>query len=127
MLFFSGEAVRKSADENFPFFANRNFLYLTGIQQERSALLIQKKGGLVSECLFVTQPDLEQEVWTGKRLTEEEINVISGVEGIENINNLSRILDRFFTSQPGMTLWLCFDALAPEHSSDVERDFAKKI
>jgi Xaa-Pro aminopeptidase len=27
MLFFSGESVRKSADENFPFFTNRNFLY----------------------------------------------------------------------------------------------------
>jgi Xaa-Pro aminopeptidase len=26
MLFFSGESVRKTADENFPFFTNRNFL-----------------------------------------------------------------------------------------------------
>jgi len=48
MLFFSGESVRKSADEDFPFFANRNFLYLTGIKQERSALLLQKKGDLLS-------------------------------------------------------------------------------
>jgi Xaa-Pro aminopeptidase len=32
MLFFSGEGVRKSADENYPFFTNRNFLYLTGVQ-----------------------------------------------------------------------------------------------
>ena len=31
MLFFSGESVRKTADEDFPFFTNRNFLYLTGI------------------------------------------------------------------------------------------------
>jgi Xaa-Pro aminopeptidase len=33
MLFFGGEPVRKSADENHPFFANRNFLYLTGVKQ----------------------------------------------------------------------------------------------
>jgi Xaa-Pro aminopeptidase len=26
MLFFSGEPVRNSADEDFPFFTNRNFL-----------------------------------------------------------------------------------------------------
>src|SRR5512140_538591 len=62
MLFFSGESVRKTADENFPFFTNRNFLYLTGIKQERSALLLQKRGDLFSECLFVTKPDLEREV-----------------------------------------------------------------
>ena len=48
MLFFSGEGRRKTADEDFPFFTNRNFLYLTGIKQERSALLIQKKDDLVS-------------------------------------------------------------------------------
>jgi Xaa-Pro aminopeptidase len=127
MLFFSGESVRKTADEDFSFFTNRNFLYLTGIKQERSALLVQKKNGLVSECLFVTKPDLEREVWTGRRFTEEEIHDISGVEGIEDINNLSGTLDRLLSSQQVMSLWLCFDALASERSFDIEREFAKHI
>jgi Xaa-Pro aminopeptidase len=127
MLFFSGESVRKTADENFPFFTNRNFLYLTGIKQEQSALLLLKKGDLISECLFVTKPDFEQEIWTGRRFTEEEITEISGVEGIEDINNLSRTLDELLSSQHAMTLWLCFDAHAPERSFDIEREFAKHI
>ena len=127
MLFFSGENVRKSADENFPFFTNRNFLYLTGIQQEQSALLLLKKGELVSECLFVTKPDLEREIWTGRRFTEAEINEISGVDGVEDIHNLNRTLNALFSSQQVMTLWLCFDALAPERSFDTEREFAKQI
>ena len=127
MLFFSGESVRKTADEDFPFFTNRNFLYLTGIKQEQSALLLQKKGDLTSECLFVTKPDVEQEVWTGRRFTDEEIHEISGVEGIEDIINLSRTLDRLLSSQQVMTLWLCFDALAPERSFDLEREFTKHI
>ena len=57
MLFFSGEGVRKTADENYPFFTNRNFLYLTGVKQEHSALLIKKTNGLVRESLFVLKPD----------------------------------------------------------------------
>ena len=127
MLFFSGESVRKTADEDFPFFTNRNFLYLTGIKQEQSVLLLEKKGDLISECLFVTKPDVEQEIWTGRRLTDEEIHEISGVEGVEDIDNLSRTLDRLFASQKTMILWLCFDALAPERSFDIEREFAKQI
>jgi Xaa-Pro aminopeptidase len=127
MLFFSGESVRKTADEHFPFFTNRNFLYLTGIKQEQSALLLQKKGDLLSECLFMTKPDFEREMWTGRRLTDEEIHEISGVEGVEDISNLNQMLDRLFASQPAMTLWLCFDALAPERSFDIEREFAKHI
>jgi Xaa-Pro aminopeptidase len=127
MLFFSGESVRKTADENFPFFTNRNFLYLTGIKQEQSALLLQRRGDLISECLFVTKPDFEREIWTGRRFTEDEIHEISGVEGIEDINHLSRILDELLSSQQVMTLWLCFDALAQERSFDIEREFAKHI
>ena len=127
MLFFSGEPVRKSADENFPFFTNRNFLYLTGVKQEQSALLLQKRGDLLSECLFVLKPDFEREIWTGRRLTQAEINEVSGVEAVENLDNLSRTLDTLFSSQQVMTLWLCFDGLAPERSFDIERDFAKHI
>ncbi len=110
MLFFSGESQRKTADENFPFFTNRNFLYLTGVKQEQSALLLQKKGGLVSERLFVTRPDFEREIWTGRRFTEPELNELSGVEGVEEISSLDRVLDGLLASRPAMTLWLCFDA-----------------
>ncbi|MBI5297424.1 MAG: aminopeptidase P N-terminal domain-containing protein [Chloroflexi bacterium] len=127
MLFFSGESVRKSADEDFPFFTNRNFLYLTGIKQERSALLLQKKSGLTSECLFVAKPDLEREVWTGRRFTESETREISGVEGIEDIETLDRTVNELLSFRNVTTLWLCFDALASERSFDIEREFAKHI
>jgi Xaa-Pro aminopeptidase len=127
MLFFSGESVRKSADESYPFFANRNFLYLTGIHQEGSALLLQKKDDLTSECLFVTRPNFEQEIWTGRRLTEGELRERSGVEGVEDVDHLSPTLDRLLSSQPAMTLWLCFDSHATERSFDLERKFARQI
>ncbi|MFT3892025.1 MAG: Xaa-Pro aminopeptidase [Anaerolineales bacterium] len=127
MLFFSGESVRKTADEDYPFFTNRNFLYLTGIKQERSALLMQKKGDLVLERLFVTPPDLEREVWTGKQFTQEEIHMLSGIEQVEDIEHLDRAVNELLSFQHVTTLWLCFDALAPERSFDLEREFAKQI
>lgn len=78
MLFFSGENVRKTADENYPFFTNRNFLYLTGVKQEQSALLLENKDGVISECLFVQKPDFAREIWTGRRFTDQELNEMSG-------------------------------------------------
>ena len=33
-LFFSGVPVRKTADEDYAYFANRNFVYLTGMEQK---------------------------------------------------------------------------------------------
>lgn len=127
MLFFSGESIRKTADENYPFFTNRNFLYLTGVKQEQSALLLQNKDSVVSESLFVLQPDMAREVWTGRRFKDDELQERSGVERIEDINHLSRTLDLLLASQPAPTLWLCFDALAAERSFDIEREFAKQM
>ena len=126
MLFFSGESQRRSADENFPFFTNRNFLYLTGIKQEQSVLLLRKKGDLLRERLFVNKPDLEQEVWTGRRFTQTEIHEISGLEEVEDIRNLDRELEEMFSFEHVPTLWLCFDAHASERSFDIEREFAKR-
>jgi Xaa-Pro aminopeptidase len=127
MLFFSGESVRKTADENYPFFTNRNFLYLTGVKQEQSALLLQNMDGKFSECLFVLKPDLAREIWTGRRFTDEELHEISGIERIEDILNLNKTLDALLSSQNAGTLWLCFEALASERSFDIEREYSKQI
>lgn len=127
MLFFSGESQRKTADEDFPFFANRNFLYLTGVKQEGSALLIQRKNGIVSERLFVAKPDFDQEIWSGRRFTETEIHEMSGIETVEDIANLDRAVNDLFSFRNFTTLWLCFDAVASERSFDIEREFAKQI
>jgi len=127
MLFFSGEGQQKSADEHFPFFTNRNFLYLTGIHQEQSVLLMRRKGDQVSERMFVNKPNLEQEVWTGKRLTDAEILEISGVKDVEDIQNLDSVLERLFSFQHVTSIWLCFNAHTPDHSFDIERTLAKHI
>jgi Xaa-Pro aminopeptidase len=113
MLFFSGEGVRKTADENYPFFTNRNFLYLTGIQQERTALLLQRRHGELSSSLFALTPDPAREVWTGRRFTWDEMAGLSGVTQIEDFDSLERVLDGLVAARPAVTLWLCFDALRP--------------
>lgn len=123
MVFFSGEGVRKTADENYPFFTNRNFLYLTGVKQEQSVLLLHNKDGIVQERLFVLKPDQAREVWTGRRFTDEELRELSGIEQIEDIEHFSKALDALLAAQPGCALWLCFDALLPERSFDLERSF----
>ena len=127
MLFFSGESVHKTADENYPFFTNRNFLYFTGVKQEQSALLLENKDGVTRERLFVLKPDFAREIWTGRRFTDEELYEISGIEQIEDINNLNKTLDTILSSLPVNALWLCFDTLAPERSFDIERDFLNHI
>ena len=41
-IIFAGVGRKRSADENYDFVVNRNFYYLTGIEQENSILMLVK-------------------------------------------------------------------------------------
>ena len=58
LVVFAGEEIRKSADAFYPFHADRNFLYLTGISQKKSILVAHKAAdGAVQEWLYLLPKD----------------------------------------------------------------------
>ena len=69
VLVFSGVSKIVSEDEFYPFVANRNFFYLTGIEQENSALMLIKTPGEHKSYLFLDEYNELKERWTGKRLS----------------------------------------------------------
>lgn len=82
-VLFSGTDVRKTADQYYPFFCNRNFYYITGIEQEGSALIIKKKAGKILKLVLVLKPcDKNSERWTGRRLRSFEASSFSGIYDI---------------------------------------------
>ena len=82
---FSGTEVIKTNDEYYPFFADRNFVYLTGLTCKEAVLLAAKDaGGSVSERLYILPPDLIAERWTGVRVKPDEASEISGIRDIRS-------------------------------------------
>ena len=45
IVLFAGNAPKKTADEAYPFTPNRNFYYLTGVQEPDHILLMSKING----------------------------------------------------------------------------------
>ena len=81
-IIFAGVGKKRSADENFDFVVNRNFYYLTGIEQENSILMLVKVDGIVSTYLFIDEKDEKVEKWTGLKLTADEARYISGIGNV---------------------------------------------
>lgn len=81
-VFLSGELLRKSADDDYPFHANRNFVYLTGIEQKESILMLYKDGSGTAEKLFILAPDAHAERWHGVRIRTDEAERRSGITDI---------------------------------------------
>ena len=86
LILFAGAEIRRSADAYYPFYADRNFVYLTGIEQKQSVLLARKdEKGSVSECLYLLPKDAMAERWTGKRLNAAEAEEMSGIADVRSL------------------------------------------
>lgn len=91
---FAGRLLPQSADAEYPFFANRNFVYLTGLdgaEVHDFILLARKNGEAVEETLFVLPPDPMAERWTGRRLKPDEIQERSGVAEILPVERFAAV------------------------------------
>ena len=78
----SGELLRKSADDDYEFWANRNFVYLTGIEQRDSILFLCKEEEGYTEKLFILPPDAFEERWNGARIKPDRAAEVSGINDI---------------------------------------------
>lgn len=81
-VLFSGNVYQKSADSDFPFEVDKNFYYLTGINQANCKLVIAKGDKTVLTYLFIDEYDELQAKWVGKSLSSDEAKEISGIDEV---------------------------------------------
>ncbi|MCR4912070.1 MAG: Xaa-Pro peptidase family protein [Bacilli bacterium] len=98
-IIFAGVSKICSEDEDYPFYANRHFFYLTGIEQENSVLLLVKTPGERQSYLFVDDHDELKERWTGKRLPFDLAGEISQIGNVYSTNNLESVLEMALSSE----------------------------
>ena len=109
VVVFSGHAPIKTNDENYPFFTNRNFLYLTGIEQENIVLMAYVGEGTIEETLYILPPDAFAERWTGRRIKEEEAEELSGITNYKYVAAFQNDLSRQLFSGNVKKVYLDFD------------------
>ncbi len=79
VLFASGQAKHKSLDQNFKYFPNRNFYFLTGLKRENFILLLARNKLANLEYIFIEEPSDFAAKWLGKRMTKAEVSEVSGI------------------------------------------------
>ncbi len=111
-ILYSGQAPRKTGDEYYPFFANRSFVYLTGIEQQNSILVALKTDdSSANEVLFMLPPNLLEERWNGKRLSEAQTQEQSGIEQVRYFQEFQAYTDRILKENKVEYVYLDFDKL----------------
>ena len=100
----------KSLDASYPFFVDRNFYYLTGIDRENMILVLRKSAsGDVSETLYIEPYDEVLAKWVGGRMRAAEATEISGIRSIRDVESFSGDLNGIVNGSRGlgkMRFWL---------------------
>lgn len=110
-LFFSGSPVRKTADEDYGYFANRNFVYLTGMEQKDTILMLEKDASGYRETLFILPPNAFEERWTGTRMKPEEIEAVSMISDFAYRETFEEELKKVLTSGRIQKVYLDIDRM----------------
>lgn len=111
VIMFSGHAPRKTADEDYPFFANRNFVYMTGVESPHFIFMAEVNSQCTQETMFILPKDPLEERWTGKRLYADEVMEKSGIENIDYIKAFEGKFTKLIASGKYSSLYLDFDKL----------------
>lgn len=128
LVLFAGTQIRKSADAYYPFYADRNFVYLTGIEQHQSVLLAQKNGdGTVTERLYLLPKDLMAERWTGKRLSCVEAEDQSGISDVRNLEKFQADFHALMMSGKYLYLYLDLHRQSLEDADRQAHVFARMV
>lgn len=83
-VFFSSDQKHRNGDQYYPYRQDSDFFYLTGIDQEKSILILTKHAEkeLCRQSLFIIKTNDRISRWEGHKYTREEAISISGIDNV---------------------------------------------
>lgn len=125
VILFAGEASFKSADEKYSFTPNRNFYYLTGINEEHHILVMEKQNDELFETMYILRPNEMQEKWTGKTIRDYEAREITGINNVKYLDNFNVDLSNILMSGNIKNIYLDLERRSFDEEFSYPQRFAK--
>ena len=98
-VFNSNDIYPVSADSTLPFAQHRDILYLSGVDQEESILLLFPDAPYENqkEMLFLKETSEHIAIWEGEKLTKERAFEVSGIKTVYWLQDFNKILNEMMT------------------------------
>jgi len=117
-----------SADGTYPYTPNLNLVYLTGIDQPRTWLVIHRRKEMdIREDLFIDAYDETHAKWIGTVLTKEEATEVSGIEKISFNSGVEKWIDRIIIRWGIESVWVDFPLAGITGDSGRRLAFASRL
>ena len=98
-IFWSAPPRVFSADINYEYRQDSNLLYLTGIDQEDTILVLMPGNDTRKEMLFVRDADSRREHWNGHSPTPAEASAASGIQTVMSVSQFEPFIVGIFSKR----------------------------
>lgn len=99
MIAWSAEAKVYSTDVNYEFRQDSSLLYLTGLDQEETILVLMPGASTKKEVVFVREANARREHWNGHTLTKEEVTAETGIETVYFVSQFEPFITAMFNGR----------------------------
>ncbi|HEX2454848.1 MAG TPA: aminopeptidase P N-terminal domain-containing protein [Vicinamibacterales bacterium] len=99
-IFWSAPTRRYSLDVDYEYRQDSNLLYLTGIDQEETILVLMPGNETRREILFIRDADPRREHWNGHSLTAGEATAQSGIATVMSTTLFEPFIAAMLSSRP---------------------------
>ena len=92
----ANDVLPTNADGTLRMTPNSDLLYLSGVEQEQSILVLfpDADDEKHRELLFLREPTSENQLWEGRKLTRKEAEKLSGVKRVHWLDDFPRLFHR---------------------------------
>ncbi|WP_433773340.1 aminopeptidase P family protein [Bacillus wiedmannii] len=126
-ILFAGQAPHMSADGHYKFVPNRNFYYVTGIDEPNVIFMLKKFGNSVEEILFIEKSDPVMEKWVGKTVSSEEAEKISGIKKVVYLDSFEKTMSNILFTENAKHIYLDLERREWNGTETKVLTFAKHI
>lgn len=95
LVLFAGKDICQSADEAYKFTINRNFYYLTGINEQNDILVMVNTNGNVETYIFINEYDEYVAKWYGRKMLDNEVLDVSGITNIKYLKDFDEFIQKY--------------------------------
>ena len=127
LILFAGSAPYRSADQVYKFTPNRNFYYLTGIDEPNVIVTILKTGKEAIETVYVEREDELMAKWVGRAISKDEASEISGIKSTKYLDEFDSTISSYIDKRGISKIYLDLERQSINIPSTKAQDMANTL
>ena len=127
LILFAGSAPYRSADQVYKFTPNRNFYYLTGINEPNVIVTILKTEKEAIETVYVEREDELMAKWVGRAISKDEASEISGIKSTKYLDEFDSTISSYIDKRGISKIYLDLERQSINIPSTKAQDMANTL